>query len=298
MNWLDRQSFLGEHSEQVLDRCRIGVVGLGGGGSHVVQQLAHIGVGNFVVIDPQRIDETNLNRLVGATAADIRRWRPTPKVMIAKRIISAVRPTAKVRMVMDLWQTAGEALKTCDVIVGCLDSVRAKDELDAFCRRFMIPYIDIGMDVHKGDSGYLIAGQVVLSTPGTPCLRCFGIVTENALEEEGRRYGDAGGLPQVVWPNGVLASTAVGLVVQLLLPWHPSPLDAAYLEYDGNRHTMSPSNRFAAACRHLCKHHPDSERGDPSFDIRSAAKVSAPTARRSRFRLLWDSMIRLFARNG
>jgi molybdopterin-synthase adenylyltransferase len=273
MSWLDRQSFLGAQSDEVLNNCKVAVIGLGGGGSHIVQQLAHVGVGRFVVVDPQSIDLTNLNRLVGATRADVR-WKRR-KVDIAARVIRLLRPKASIRKIADYWQTAGEVLKTCDVIFGCVDSVRAKDELEAFCRRFMIPYIDIGMDVHKQSDGYLIAGQVVFSSPGTPCLRCFGIVTEAALAREGKKYGDAGGLPQVVWPNGILASTAVGLFIQLVLPWYPSATNSAYLEYDGNAHTVVPSNRFGTAFARECKHHPAGERGDPGFDIRSAGTRSA-----------------------
>ena len=66
-----RQSFLGDHSEKFLKATTAGVIGLSGGGSHVCQQLAHIGVGNYVIVDPQVIEDTNLNRLVGGTAADI-----------------------------------------------------------------------------------------------------------------------------------------------------------------------------------------------------------------------------------
>ena len=63
-----RQSFLGPEAEQILADARVTIAGLGGGGSHIVQQLAHLGVGHFRLIDPQEIDASNLNRLVGATA--------------------------------------------------------------------------------------------------------------------------------------------------------------------------------------------------------------------------------------
>ena len=75
-------------------------------------------------------------------------------------------------------------------------------------------YIDIGMDVH-GEKPPVIGGQVVLSSPGRLCMRCMGLLTEAKLAEEAARYGKAGSRPQVVWPNGVLASTAVGLGVEL-----------------------------------------------------------------------------------
>lgn len=266
MSWLDRQSFLGSGSEASLADCLIGIVGLGGGGSHVAQQLAHVGIGSFVLVDPDVIRDINLNRLVGGTWTDVK--NAVPKVEIARRVILGVQPRAEVTDIRQQWQTAADYLKCCDVIVGGLDSVRAKDELDGFCRRYLIPYIDMGMDVHGQAGRHLISGQVVLSTPGLPCLRCLHIVTENSLAREAANYGAAGGKPQVVWPNGVLASTAVGLLMQLLTPWHAKPMDGAYLEYDGNLGVMTSSHRFEHAASRECPHYPADERGDPSFDVR------------------------------
>src|SRR3546814_14551702 len=99
----------------------------------------------------------------------------------------------------------------------------------------------MGMDVHSVGDHYLVFGQVILSSPGELCLRCFGLVTDEALEAEGARYGDAGGRPQVVWPNGVLASTATGRLVQALPPWLSQPLERVCLEYDGNNPPVSPT---------------------------------------------------------
>jgi molybdopterin/thiamine biosynthesis adenylyltransferase len=266
VSWLDRQSFLGADSEEVLGNVTIGIVGLGGGGSHVAQQFAHVGIGNFVIVDPDIIEDTNLNRLVGGTWADVEAKRP--KVEIAERVIKGVRPNANVIPIRDEWQVASHALKLCDVIVGSLDTVRAKDELDAFCRRFLVPYIDQGMDVTGTAGRHLISGQVVLSSPGCPCLRCFKLVTDEALAAEAAKYGAAGGKPQVVWPNGVLASTAVGLAMQLVTPWSAAPTDSAYLEYDGNMGTMVSSYRMKLLAGKVCPHYPAHERGDPFFDVR------------------------------
>jgi hypothetical protein len=87
-----------------------------------------------------------------------------------------------------------------------LDSYRERDDLDRFCRRFLIPYIDLGMGVHEVADGYSISGQIVLSSPGGSCLWCRGILNGNWLGQEAGQYGKAGSRPQVVWPNGVLAS--------------------------------------------------------------------------------------------
>ena len=85
MSRLDRQSFLGPESDAVLEAATIGIVGLGGGGSHVVQQTAHMGIGGYINVDPQTIDETNTNRLVGGTLADVY-CRPA-KPGIVKRLV-------------------------------------------------------------------------------------------------------------------------------------------------------------------------------------------------------------------
>jgi hypothetical protein len=267
MSRLQRQSFLGEDSEAALSAATVGIVGLGGGGSHAVQQFAHIGIGGYVPADPQTIDKTNTNRLIGGTLEDVR--KRTPKVVIARRLIRGLQPRARIHAVEASWQSGAEQLKQCDLIIGAVDSFKEREQLERFARRYLIPYIDIGMDVHElGPEAFLISGQVILSMPGCPCLRCCGLITDERLKEEAKRYGAAGGRPQVVWPNGVLASTAVGLAVQLLTPWFPSPPEFTYLEYDGNRGTVSISARVQLLKDTTCPHHPRDETGDPFFDIR------------------------------
>ncbi|MDP2846813.1 MAG: ThiF family adenylyltransferase [Humidesulfovibrio sp.] len=267
MNRLGRQSFLGPDSESLLRECTVGLVGLGGGGAHVVQQFAHLGVGGFVLVDPDKIDLTNTNRLVGGTLADAE--AETLKVAIAERVIRGVQPDARVVAVPDTWLAAMDDLKVCDVIVGAVDSYKERDQLERFARRHLIPYLDIGMDVHAlGKNGFLISGQVIMSMPGGPCLRCCGLVTEERLTKEAQAYGAAGGRPQVVWPNGVLASTAVGLLAQLIAPWHHKLSEFVYLEYDGNKGTMKPSARMELLQGKPCPHHPAGEVGDLLFDIR------------------------------
>lgn len=275
MSWLDRQSFLGANSDEVLASLTVGLVGLGGGGSHVAQQLAHVGVGNFVVIDDDRITYTNLNRLVGATDEDVK--NNVLKVDIAERVICGVNPSAKVRKYAARWQEVSDALKICDVVIGGLDSIRSKHELDGFTRRFMLPYIDMGMDVTETPDGkFLIAGQVVLTGPGEPCLKCLGVVKDEDLELEAQTYGAAGGKPQVVWPNGLLASTAVGLFVQLVTPWKDDTQTCAFLEYDGNRHLLREARALKLSRDRPCPHYRPSDVGDILFDIRRVSDRSIP----------------------
>jgi molybdopterin-synthase adenylyltransferase len=97
----------------------------------------------------------------------------------------------------------------------------------------------------------------------------MAIVSEKNLKEEAEQYGDAGPQPQVVWPNGVLASTAVGLFVQLMTPWHPHSTSTCYFEYNGNDNTLSPSPRLEYAKASSCSHFPTFDLGDPFFNVES-----------------------------
>lgn len=248
-----RQQFLGRTSDETFARCRVAVVGLGGGGSHIVQQLAHLGIGRFTLADGDRVENHNLNRLVGATAEDA--WRGVPKVEVARRLIKGVNPDALVRTVGSRWQESAIALRDSDALFGCVDSYAERDEIEREARRYMIPYIDIGMDVTRASSGrgYVISGQVILSIPGRACMRCLGYLRDERLAAEASLYGSAGPRPQVVWPNGVLASTAVGAFTQLLAPWHEQPLPV-YIEYDGNANTLLPSSRLSFVGSGRCPH--------------------------------------------
>jgi hypothetical protein len=122
-------------------------------------------------------------------------------------------------------------------------------------------YVDIGMDVH-GKQPSVIGGQVILSSPGGLCMRCMGFLTDEKLAQEAARYGDVGGRPQVVWPNGVLASTAVGLAVELVTNWTSKPRSHAYLVYDGNAGTVQDSHTLRKL-KANCDHYSSVDVGDP-----------------------------------
>jgi molybdopterin/thiamine biosynthesis adenylyltransferase len=189
---LDRQDFLGEKSGSVLRHSRVAIVGLGGGGSHVAQQLGHLGVGEFVLIDPDIVEDTNLNRLVGATQQDVA--RRVSKVSVASRVIGGVNPGAQIWAQTSQWQMCAAALRSCDVIFGCVDSIGEREQLETAARRYHIPYVDLGMDVHWVEDRFVVGGQVALSIPEGPCLRCMGIIDDRGLELEAQMYGAAGDL--------------------------------------------------------------------------------------------------------
>jgi len=247
-----RQSFLGPRSEELLRSATIGIVGLGGGGSHVAQQLAHLGLGRVLLFDPDKVDLSNLNRLVGATAQDAK--LQTEKVEVARRLFFDINPVAEVHTYAVQWQLSANALREADILVSCVDSYAARQDLEVSARRFLVPIVDIGMDVHLVGGSPHMAGQVILSSPGGPCFRCLGFLTDENLRQEAELYGAAGGRPQVVWANGVLASIAVGLVVNLLTGWQSRSSRTEYLHFDANQNVITRSPRLDYApksCRHF-----------------------------------------------
>lgn len=256
-----RQSFLGDHAEEQIGRCTVGVPGLGGGGSHIVQQLAHIGFKRFVLYDDDVTEESNLNRLVGATTVDAR--AATPKLHLAKTMIYRLQPDAQVLGISDKWQNSPEPLRDCQIVFGCVDSYKGRRELEVACRRYLIHYLDVGMDVY-GEEQHVIGGQIILSSPGGPCMWCMKFLSDERLAKEAARYGNAGPRPQVIWSNGVLASTAVGLAVDLLTNWTRTQPSHAYLVYDGNDATVKPSLTLQGLGT-CCPHYPLSEAGDPAL---------------------------------
>jgi len=257
----ERQSFLGQDAQKILGNAKIGIIGLSGGGSHVAQQAAYLGFKNFALFDPQVAEDPNLNRLVGATQQDVVEQRP--KVDIAERVIRSIQPDAVVEKCQGRWQDDTDLFRSRDLIFGCVDSYLGRYEMEVSARRFMIPAIDIGMDVYEYREGvYTIGGQIILSLPGQPCMTCLGYLNESKLALEAGRYGDAGSNPQVVWSNGVLASTAVGIGVELLTNWTKSIIPPLYLTYDGKRGLLQ-DHPVLALPRKACNHFETDKVGDP-----------------------------------
>lgn len=247
---LDRQSFLGPQMESVLSGSTLGIIGLCGGGSHVAQQTAHIGFSKFVIADHDDVEDHNLNRMIGSTPADAE--SSALKTSVISRLIKSINPAAEVQPISSDWLLNETDFHKCSAILSCVDSYTARDSIERFCRTHRIPMIDVGMDVCGHDEGYSISGQVILSLPDRPCMRCMGFITDERLNREQQLYGLAGGRPQVVWPNGVLASTAVSQLMQLVLPWNLRTPPSLMIEYDGDRNILKPSSRLKAISDHCC----------------------------------------------
>jgi molybdopterin/thiamine biosynthesis adenylyltransferase len=219
----DRQiRAFGAVGQKTLAAQRVAVIGLGGTGSVVVQQLAHLGVGEFLLIDPDVIEPTNLNRVVGATRDDV----DHPKVDVARRLIASVNPTARVHVLKaDVRDRAtARAVLDTDVFVCCTDSQGSRAILSQLAYQYRLPGFDVGVAIHVGEAGVEhVSGRVQMLGPTLPCLLCCGVldpetVRRDLLSDEARALdqyivGAPTAQPAVISIN----SAASSLVVTMLL---------------------------------------------------------------------------------
>ena len=180
----DRQiRAIGIAKHRMLRQTRACVVGAGGTGSLVAVQLARMGVKDLVLIDPDRLDRTNLSRVYGATPRDIGK----PKVTVLKRHIESFSKTAV--EAIDSTVLAKELLPVladCDFVFGCTDNLTSRAVLNDVSIQYYIPLIDIGCRItlgKDGDTEQAIA-KVQVVTPDSACLWCTGTLDANTILQE------------------------------------------------------------------------------------------------------------------
>ena len=219
---LDRNIRLfGIEGQDKLFECRVGVVGIGGLGTHVVQQLSLLGVGSLILIDDENVDPTNLNRYVGISYADA--VSGIPKVEAAARLAHSIDPEIHVEGIPQnlVSDAAFKAIVASDHVFGCLDSEGARLILNELCAAYDRCYYDLATEIIAEES-LLYGGRVCINGQG--CIACRGVLdlkeAQADLADSNARRARAGlyGIenqalgrsgPSVVSINGVIASLAV-----------------------------------------------------------------------------------------
>lgn len=130
---------IGKAGVEKLNNAKVAIFGLGGVGSFVLEGLVRAGIGNFVLIDDDKICLTNLNRQILAT----RKTVGQPKVEVAKQRILDINPNANVEIHQEFFmpETEGILDNSIDYIVDCIDTVTAKIELVVRAEKLNIPII-------------------------------------------------------------------------------------------------------------------------------------------------------------
>ena len=190
---LDRQRAFGEVFSRTAAVLRVGIVGVGGVGMPVAEELARCGFTNFVLLDPDKVEESNLNRLGHA----YRRHVGRSKVSLCRSIIcragASVGTSPRVRCFSEdvnlMNEKARQALAGCDVILALTD-----DELSRIaCLRLAldsgVEYLQAGVRIGQEDGRITsLAVEVTGAEVGRYCPLCTGRLSPAQASIDARRY--------------------------------------------------------------------------------------------------------------
>jgi proteasome lid subunit RPN8/RPN11 len=185
-SWFSRQDLaLGEGGQNVLRNLHVGVVGLGGTGSVVFCQLAHLGIRNITVVDGDLVESTNVSRILGSTVQDA---GSTWKVDVAARYAAQLGLETEVVSFRGHLgnEVATEDLEGCDVVLSCVDKHLPRALLNRLSYKKLIPLIDMGSAFRVDKDGRIThgAGRVVIVGPDRPCLACWGHIDPDRIRIE------------------------------------------------------------------------------------------------------------------
>ena len=216
------------------------VIGCSGTGSPVVEQLARLGIGRLVLVDPDRVEEKNLNRILNASREDAYLHRL--KVEVMARAIARMGFGTEVEIIPEDLATprAVKAVAECDVVFGCMDGVEGRHLLNRLVAFYVLPYFDLGVKLEADGNGGIdeACGAVHYIRPDGSTLQDRGVYSTEQLRAAGllrtdpkayREQLKAGYIhgvredrPAVISINMQMASTAVN---EFLARLHPYRLD-------------------------------------------------------------------------
>ena len=233
-------SALGVTATQRLKNATVAVIGAGGTGSMVVEVLARAGVGKLVIIDPDFVTESNLERLHGGYLTDARNHKA--KVVVAREHVHSIEPACEVEAYIGALPQDEiiNAVIKADVAIGCTDQQHSRLSLSDLTVRYLLPAIDSGV-VMEGDNGQ-ITGQVVQLVrflAADPCVLCRNMISSSRVseelmspeekvfrQEEAENAKKRGENPNAYWAGmpqlntvGYLTGTAGALVAGYVIGW-------------------------------------------------------------------------------
>lgn len=245
----DRQvRAFGVDGQTVLRRLKVAIVGAGGTGSVVAKQLTHLVVGELLIIDPDIVEDTNLNRLIGASLDDV--GKSKAEVMASEILRTGLGTTVTASSADVRSPSAVEEIAACDAIFSCTDSHSSRAVLNQVAFQYLVPTFDVGVAIGTKDGNIQhVAGRAQMLAPGLGCLVCGNalngetirreLMSAEALAADPYFDGDGVAQPAVVSINSTMASL---LVTMFLSAFTGAPLHARLQYYDG----MSGRVRAAA----------------------------------------------------
>jgi len=182
----------GKGTFELLRQMRVGVVGCSGTGSVAIELLARNCVGNLVIVDPDLVEEKNLNRIVNTKKGDA--TKSIPKVNALKSAVENMGTNARVDAYQSDTSSADviKALVDCDVIFGCVDSARGRYHLECISSAYLVPYFDVGVNLEADGNGGILQADAVAHYihPENASLMFRGAYTSEQVRAEDLRNTD------------------------------------------------------------------------------------------------------------
>ncbi|MBN2973524.1 ThiF family adenylyltransferase [Roseomonas aeriglobus] len=207
----------GPDIQHVLGDLRVAIVGAGGTGSAVAEQLVRLGVRHLLLVDSDILSASNVTRVFGSTPREVGQ----PKVDVLRAHLMRIAPDLICSTIQGMVtvQSVAQALRSSDIVFGCTDDNAGRLVLSRLATFLLTPVIDVGVLLSSDSAGVLIGidGRVTTLTPGAACLVCRNRVdmaraaAEMRTPEERQRLADEGYAPALgqVEPAVVAFTTAV-----------------------------------------------------------------------------------------
>lgn len=250
----DRQvRAFGRDGQQTLSTLRVAVIGAGGTGSLVAEQLVRAGIRDLRLIDLDDIEESNISRTFGATKRDVGRHKVD---VLSKYLEKVGNPKISKDLRSAIKQSVLMTLRDVDIVFSCVDNDRTRALLSRFAHQYLIPIVDLGtrLDARQGRIT-AAAGRVSIVGSGLTCLRCSNHINPDriraesmtreeraALHEEGYVMGIDEPASAVVSLNTVIAGlgATAGLNLFIGLTGGVQPVDQIYDAQSGSVFPVSP----------------------------------------------------------
>lgn len=174
----------GPYTYSVMRNLTVGVIGCSGTGSPLIEQLVRLGIGKIILIDPDIVEEKNLNRILNSTKLDAENGRS--KVDVISAAIEGIGiGTQIISFKNNLYDKIEilQSLIACDFVFGCMDSVDGRYLLNQLSAFYLLPYIDMGVKLVADGKGGInkICGSVHYLQPGMSSLLSRGVYTLDDL---------------------------------------------------------------------------------------------------------------------
>lgn len=191
--FFDRQvRAFGPDIQRLLSRLRIGIVGVGGTGSCVLEQLIRLGVGTLVISDGEHFESSNVNRVYGSRVID----DTVAKIKIAQRLAADIGLGTKVELIDKpiSYQSALKKFRDCDIVFGCTDDELGRSLLNSFAIYYHVPVFDMGVKIDSKEGVIRsIQGRVTTLMNGAACLHCRGRISAERIAAQAKWEADPEG---------------------------------------------------------------------------------------------------------